>query len=409
MIAESLACFQIYHTIDRLFYEDEIFKTGNFVDHPVDDVIERVGCQFFPKYTRGRPRAPEWYPGWPLWISNSRYNEKDRASIKIKNWAACIPEELRKSNFMTTVPFDKAPHALRLHPSPFKQGVVPGSRGVSGGIGGALGSYKGAVDGEDEDAISERRLQMPTTMTMAGSAAPPPVKRPVGRPPKNRQVQVEDSRDGRRMGSGTPFGGSYEGSPMPAPNAGTPYGGHQLPAAGAYGYAPPDYPMTMSGGGGGPNGAGGPSSMQFNPYASQGGRGQPLPPGFIPPAPGHQPMFNPNLPPPTGPPAGFSPRMPGGGGAPLPPGMPMHPMHHQQGIPSGVGPSSSSSSSLPPALAPQPLAEFARIYGNEDQLRRMCEVEELPAASGECLSSAEGRVASCPSIPDGLFLHSVPL
>lgn len=171
---------QIVHTIDRMFYQDEILKTGNFVDHPVEDLIERVGCQYYTKATRGRPKAPEWYPGWPLYVCNSRYNEKDRASIKIKNWGACIPEELRKTEFMSVHPFDKGPHALRLLPSPFKQGIRPGDRGITGNIGGSLGSYKGAVDGEDEERMSERM----SDHQMTASLSTPPIRRPVGRPPK---------------------------------------------------------------------------------------------------------------------------------------------------------------------------------------------------------------------------------
>jgi hypothetical protein len=40
---------QIVHLPTHLFYEDEVFKTGHMVDHPVEDIMERVGCQFFTK------------------------------------------------------------------------------------------------------------------------------------------------------------------------------------------------------------------------------------------------------------------------------------------------------------------------------------------------------------------------
>jgi hypothetical protein len=32
-----------------MFYEREICKTGIMVEHPVEDIIERVGCQFYTK------------------------------------------------------------------------------------------------------------------------------------------------------------------------------------------------------------------------------------------------------------------------------------------------------------------------------------------------------------------------
>lgn len=37
------------HQPTQLFYEDEVFKTGHMVDHPVEDIIERIGCQFYTK------------------------------------------------------------------------------------------------------------------------------------------------------------------------------------------------------------------------------------------------------------------------------------------------------------------------------------------------------------------------
>lgn len=33
----------------QMFYEKEICKTGVMVEHPVEDIIERVGCQFYTK------------------------------------------------------------------------------------------------------------------------------------------------------------------------------------------------------------------------------------------------------------------------------------------------------------------------------------------------------------------------
>lgn len=56
---------QTVHTADRMFFENEVFKTGNFCDHPVEDILERISIQFYVKYIRGKPRAPEYYPGWP--------------------------------------------------------------------------------------------------------------------------------------------------------------------------------------------------------------------------------------------------------------------------------------------------------------------------------------------------------
>lgn len=57
---------QMVHPARRTFFDREVFKTSHFCDHPVEDIIERISCQFYVKYVRGRPQAPEYYPGWPI-------------------------------------------------------------------------------------------------------------------------------------------------------------------------------------------------------------------------------------------------------------------------------------------------------------------------------------------------------
>ncbi|KAK8850623.1 hypothetical protein IAR55_004542 [Kwoniella newhampshirensis] len=58
-----------YRVADRMFFEREVFKTGHFCDHPVEDILEKISVQFYVKYIRGRPRPGEYYPGWPLFKS----------------------------------------------------------------------------------------------------------------------------------------------------------------------------------------------------------------------------------------------------------------------------------------------------------------------------------------------------
>ena len=98
---------------NRQFWEGEVFKTsefltvekslhayfylGHFADHPLEDIIEKIACQFTARHIRGRPCPPFWYPGWPLYVCDSRYNDRDRVFVRIKNWNSCVPEEVRKS------------------------------------------------------------------------------------------------------------------------------------------------------------------------------------------------------------------------------------------------------------------------------------------------------------------------
>ena len=75
--------------------------------------------QFTARHVRGRPRPPCWHPGWPLYVCDSRYNDRERVFVKIKNWNSCIPEEVRKNEeFMPIYPFER-PVFPRRHPSPF--------------------------------------------------------------------------------------------------------------------------------------------------------------------------------------------------------------------------------------------------------------------------------------------------
>ncbi|KAI3602360.1 rsc complex protein [Moniliophthora roreri] len=110
---------QTYHPANRIFWEKEVFKTSHFAEHPVADIIEKIACQFTARHIRGRPRAPFWWPGFPLYVCDSRYNDRDRIFVRIKNWNSCIPEEVRKSEeFMPIYPFERTVYPSRLA-SPF--------------------------------------------------------------------------------------------------------------------------------------------------------------------------------------------------------------------------------------------------------------------------------------------------
>ncbi|KAM6497751.1 hypothetical protein JOM56_005699 [Amanita muscaria] len=124
---------QTFHSADRNFWEGEVFKTSHFADHPLEDIIEKIACQFTARHIRGRPRPPYWFPGFPLYVCDSRYNDRDRMFVKIKNWNSCIPEEVRKSNeFMPIYPFERTVFPRRF-PSPFL-GKGKGALKVPGGI-----------------------------------------------------------------------------------------------------------------------------------------------------------------------------------------------------------------------------------------------------------------------------------
>ncbi|GAA5913718.1 hypothetical protein JCM6882_002325 [Rhodosporidiobolus microsporus] len=120
------------HPVSRMFYPNEVFKTGVFVDHPVEDFVGRCFVMFFTKYTRGRPKAPAWDESIPLYVCEYRYKDDVKSFKKIKSWNSCVPEEIRKNEY-DFEPFpDDHVEALPKIKSPFVSGVAaPGGPGAS--------------------------------------------------------------------------------------------------------------------------------------------------------------------------------------------------------------------------------------------------------------------------------------
>ncbi|ELU38111.1 Bromodomain-containing protein [Rhizoctonia solani AG-1 IA] len=102
----------------------------------IQEIIEPIACQFFPKHIRGRPSPPMWYPGRPLYVCESRYDSGSKTFSRIKNWSSCIPDGLRKGGdglgvngggweYMPISKFDNNHTVVpRKLPSPFLKGVA---------------------------------------------------------------------------------------------------------------------------------------------------------------------------------------------------------------------------------------------------------------------------------------------
>lgn len=171
---DDLTSSETFHPSHRQFWKNEVFKTGpplqflipsifpklvsvgHFADHPLEDLIERIACQFTARHIRGRPRAPHWYPGWPLYMCDSRYNDRERVFVKIKNWNSCIPEEVRKSEeFMPIYLFERTVFPGKF-PSPF---LGPKALRGPGGIDENVGKeQEGEKEKEKEGGSPKKRL-----------------------------------------------------------------------------------------------------------------------------------------------------------------------------------------------------------------------------------------------------------
>ncbi|EWC45580.1 hypothetical protein DRE_05438 [Drechslerella stenobrocha 248] len=80
------------HRTNKRFYENEVAKTGQYRDHPVEDILARCYVMFFTKASRGRPKNSA---GKAIYICEARYNEDKKHFNKIKTWKSCIPDEIR--------------------------------------------------------------------------------------------------------------------------------------------------------------------------------------------------------------------------------------------------------------------------------------------------------------------------
>jgi chromatin structure-remodeling complex subunit RSC1/2 len=107
---------QTVHRFDKHFFENEVVKTGQYRDHPIDEIVDRCFVMFFTRFNKGRPR------GFPedkeVYVCEARYNEEKHKINKIKTWASCLPDEVRDKDYEMDL-FD-VPKKLKKVPSPIK-------------------------------------------------------------------------------------------------------------------------------------------------------------------------------------------------------------------------------------------------------------------------------------------------
>lgn len=109
---------QTCHRVDRLFYKNEVFKTGEYSDHRADDILGPCYVVFLTHYQKGDippnllPKDTEWF------ICEFRYNSNTYVFNKIRTWKACLPDEVRHVD-QPVVPLSE-PRKLIKYDSPIK-------------------------------------------------------------------------------------------------------------------------------------------------------------------------------------------------------------------------------------------------------------------------------------------------
>lgn len=134
---------QTVHRYDKLFYENEVVKSGQYRDHLVEEVLEKCFVMFFTRYQRGRPKGFEG----SVYCCESRYNEHEKTFNKIRTWKACIPDEVRSTDY----PMDmfEQHHPLRRVVSPIKN-LLP-------------------ADAKEDDPKPEPKLGVPNAPPIIGA------------------------------------------------------------------------------------------------------------------------------------------------------------------------------------------------------------------------------------------------
>ncbi|BGP29735.1 hypothetical protein JCM10296v2_001480 [Rhodotorula toruloides] len=163
------------HPASRTFYENEVFKTGVFMDHNVEDFLDRCFVMFFTRYTRGRPKPPAWTPSIPLFVCEHRYKDDIKAFKKIKSWASCIPEEIRVHEYDFEPFEDGHVEQLARVKSPFVRGMAGPGR-LSGAAASAP-AYHFSQDGKPQTA-EEAKATSPEARAQPASSFASTVAQP---------------------------------------------------------------------------------------------------------------------------------------------------------------------------------------------------------------------------------------
>ncbi|ORY84391.1 Bromodomain-containing protein [Protomyces lactucae-debilis] len=107
---------QTIHRSDRLFYDNEVFKTNHYRDQALNDVVGPCLVRYYTKYVRSRAKFP---PGRELqvFVCESRYNVEEKKFTKIKSWKSCLPEGVRDEEVKEEAEPYPAPITLPRKPS----------------------------------------------------------------------------------------------------------------------------------------------------------------------------------------------------------------------------------------------------------------------------------------------------
>ena len=141
---------QTIHHFEKHFWPNEVMKTGQYRDHPVDDLVGRCFVMFFTRYSRGRPSGIS--ADQDVYVCEARYNEEKFKLNKIKTWASCLPDEVRDKDYTMDL-FEGVTKKVKKVPSPLLHTLDNATTNIPQPVWGAEnappivgGIYKGSRD-----------------------------------------------------------------------------------------------------------------------------------------------------------------------------------------------------------------------------------------------------------------------
>ncbi|EDK37079.2 hypothetical protein PGUG_01177 [Meyerozyma guilliermondii ATCC 6260] len=110
---------QTCHRHDRLFFENEVCKTGQYRDHLASEILGPCYVIFLTRHQKGDLPASVVPEGMPWFICEFRYNENSHVFNRIRTWKACLPDEIRDQPEIPLIPLNE-PRKLIKFESPIK-------------------------------------------------------------------------------------------------------------------------------------------------------------------------------------------------------------------------------------------------------------------------------------------------
>lgn len=110
---------QTCHKHDRLFFMNEVCKTGQYRDHLVNEIVGPCYVVFLTRYQKGDLPDGVIPEGAPWFICEFRYNESTHVFNRIRTWKACLPDEVRDNYEHPLIPLHE-PRKLIKYESPIR-------------------------------------------------------------------------------------------------------------------------------------------------------------------------------------------------------------------------------------------------------------------------------------------------